>query len=77
VANFEEDIKDMETFRLNFKSSYSDGSTSEFRSILDYNKLVRLRNRFKYQTTDIERLIWYRREAIETAIFTEDLIKSK
>ena len=77
MAAFEESIKEMETFRLNFTSSLSDRMGREFSGILDYNKLVRLRNRFIYQTTDIVRLICFRREAIEIAIFTQDLINSK
>lgn len=67
----------MEPFRLKFTSSLSDRMGKEFSGILDYNKLVRLRNRFIYLTTDIVRLICFRREAIETAIFTQDLINSK
>lgn len=67
----------METFRLSFTSSVSDRMGREFSGVLDYNKLVRLRNRFIYQTTDVVRLICFRREAIETAIFTQDLISSE
>jgi hypothetical protein len=48
VSEFEGSIKDMEPFRLNFKSSASDRMGWEFSGVLDYNKLVRLRNRFIY-----------------------------
>ena len=48
VAQFEESIHEMETFRLNFTSSLSDRMGRVFSGILDYNKLVRLRNRFIY-----------------------------
>jgi hypothetical protein len=48
VREFEESIKEMETFRLSFTSSVSDRMGREFSGVLDYNKLVRLRNRFIY-----------------------------
>lgn len=45
--------------------------------MLDYNKLVRLRNRLIYQTTDVIRLISFRREAIHAAILTQDIISGQ
>ena len=48
VHEFEESIREMETFRLSFTSSLSDRMGREFSGVLDYNKLVRLRNRFIY-----------------------------
>jgi hypothetical protein len=48
VNEFEDSVKDMEPFRLNFTSSVSDRMGREFSGVLDYNKLVRLRNRFIY-----------------------------
>jgi len=77
VENFQNMIMDYETFRLSFKSSVSDNMSREFSGVLNYNKLVRLRNRFIYQTTDVIRLICFRREAIENAIFKQDLINSQ
>jgi len=77
VENFQNMIMDYETFRLSFKSSVSDNMSREFSGVLNYNKLVRLRNRFIYQTTDVVRLICFRREAIENAIFKQDLINSQ
>jgi hypothetical protein len=48
VENFQNMIMDYETFRLSFKSSVSDNMSREFSGVLNYNKLVRLRNRFIY-----------------------------
>jgi hypothetical protein len=48
VREFEDTIKELETFRMTFTSSLSDRMGREFSGVLDYNKLVRLRNRFKY-----------------------------
>lgn len=48
VENFQNMILEYETFRLVFKSSVSDNLGREFSGVLDYNKLVRLRNRFIY-----------------------------
>lgn len=70
-------IAEFEQFRITFKSSVSDSVGREFSGVLDYNKLVRLRNRFIYQTTDVVRLVCFRREAIENAIFSQDLVNSQ
>jgi LMBR1-like membrane protein len=70
VVDFQDMIAEFEQFRITFKSSVSDSVGREFSGVLDYNKLVRLRNRFIYQTTDVVRLICFRREAIENAIFS-------
>lgn len=70
MENFQSMIREYETFRIIFKASISDSMSREFSGVLDYNKLVRLRNRFIYQTTDVIRLISFRREAIENAIYT-------
>lgn len=48
----------------------------EFKGFIDYAKLVRLRNRFRYQSTDLLRLTSFRREAIEKAILMQDIIDS-
>lgn len=77
VVAFQEMIEQLEYFRLTFTASLSDRVGREFQGVLDYNKLVRLRNRFIYQTTDVVRLISFRREAIERAIFVQDVINSK
>lgn len=76
MESFKETIEKMDYFRLTFTPSIADKSGREFHGVLDYNKLVRLRNRLIYQTTDVIRLITFRREAIETAILTEDIINS-
>lgn len=44
--------------------------SKEFTGVLNYERLVRLRQRLKYLTTDIIRLLSFKREAIENAIFT-------
>jgi hypothetical protein len=74
VDQFNERIENLEYFRVSFTPSVSDKSGREFQGVLDYNKLVRLRNRLIYQTTDVIRLISFRREAIETAILLQDII---
>lgn len=74
VEAFNQERNNLEYFRLSFTPSHSDKSGREFNGVLDYNKLVRLRNRLIYQTTDVIRLISFRREAIETAILTQDII---
>ena len=48
--------------------------SKEFGGLLNYNKLVRLRNRLKFHMTDMIRLIHFKRETIETAIFQQDII---
>jgi len=48
----------------------------EFSGFIEYNRLVRFRNRFKYQSTDLLRLAASRRETIEKAIFMQDIIDS-
>lgn len=77
VDQFHERIENLEYFRVSFTPSVSDKSGREFQGVLDYNKLVRLRNRLIYQTTDVIRLISFRREAIETAILLQDIIDGK
>jgi hypothetical protein len=77
VENFHNQIESLDYFRLTFTPSLSDKSGREFQGVLDYNKLVRLRNRLIYQTTDVVRLISFRREAIETAILTQDLLNGQ
>jgi hypothetical protein len=49
----------------------------EFSGLIEYNRLVRLRNRFKYQSTDLLRYTAFRRETIEKAILLQDVIDSK
>ena len=77
VETFHKNMESLEYFRLNFTPSIADKAGKEFRGVLDYNKLVRLRNRLIYQTTDVIRLISFRREAIEIAILTDDILTSK
>ena len=48
VEQFHEQIENLDFFRLTFTPSLSDKSSREFAGVLDYNKLVRLRNRFIY-----------------------------
>jgi hypothetical protein len=48
----------------------------DFQGILDYNKLVRVRQRLKYYMEDILRLISFKKEAIENAIFAQEIIDS-
>lgn len=48
----------------------------EFKGFVDYNRLVRLRNRFKYQSTDLLRLTAFRKETIEKAILIQDVLDS-
>lgn len=67
----------LDYFRVSFTPSVSDKAGREFHGVLDYNKLVRLRNRFIYMTTDVIRLISFRREAIETAILTQDILNAR
>lgn len=61
VERFQSTIEQMDFFRLTFTPSISDKAGREFQGVLDYNKLVRLRNRLIYQTTDVIRLISFRR----------------
>ena len=68
VEQFHDAVSDISFFRLAFTPSVSDKAGREFRGVLDYNKLVRLRNRYIYSTTDVIRLLSFRREAIENAI---------
>jgi LMBR1-like membrane protein len=77
VDRFNEVIETLDYFRLTFTPSISDKAAREFHGVLDYNRLVRLRNRFIYQTTDVIRLISFRREAIETAILTQDILNGQ
>ena len=70
VEQFNERIERLNTFRIEFVSAVSDKQAREFNGVLDYKKLVKLRNRFMYMTTDVIRLISFRTEAIETAIYT-------
>lgn len=70
VENFNEQMVGVDYFRLSFTPSVSDKASREFNGVLDYDKLVRLRNRLIYYTTDVIRLISFRRESIETAILT-------
>jgi uncharacterized protein YeeX (DUF496 family) len=55
---------------LNYTPSIRQKVSKEFAGVLSYNKLVRLRNRLKFQMTDVVRLIYFKKEAIEVAIFT-------
>ena len=48
VELFHETIEQLDYFRLTFTPSISDKAGREFQGILDYNKLVRLRNRLIY-----------------------------
>jgi hypothetical protein len=41
----------------------------KYTGILKYDQLVKLRSKLKYHTNDVIRLIYFRREAIEKAIF--------
>jgi hypothetical protein len=51
--------------------------TKEYTGLLDYNKLVRIRSLLKYQCTDVIRLLSFKRETIEQAIFLQDILDSK
>lgn len=77
VDSFNLVMETLDFFRLTFTPSISDKATREFQGVLDYNKLVRLRNRFIYRTTEVVRLISFRREAIEAAILTEDILNGQ
>ena len=48
----------------------------EFSGLVEYNRLVHLRNRFKYLSTDLLRITASRRETIEKAILLQDVIDS-
>ncbi|CDW71976.1 UNKNOWN [Stylonychia lemnae] len=50
---------------------------SDFKGFIDYNKLVRYRNKFRQESTDLSRLTSFRGENIEKAILTQDIIDSK
>ncbi len=77
VENFHNIIEQMDYFRLTFTPSMSDRAGREFAGVLDYNKLVKLRNRLLLNTTDVIRLISFRRESIESAILTQDIVNSQ
>lgn len=49
---------------------------TEFKGFIDYGRLVRLRNRFRYHSTDLLRVASFRREAIEKAIIMQDILDS-
>ena len=76
VESFQEQVEQLDYFRLTFTPSVADKASREFHGVLDYNKLVRLRNRLIYQTTDVIRLISFRKESIESAILTQDIINA-
>lgn len=67
----------IEQFSLNYTPSISDCSSKEFKGELNYNKIVKLRNRFVFQSTELMRLIHFKKEAIQIAIFTTDIIEAK
>lgn len=77
VESFQEQVEQLDYFRLTFTPSVADKASREFHGVLDYNKLVRLRNRLIYQTTDVIRLISFRKESIESAILTQDIINAQ
>jgi hypothetical protein len=66
-----------EKFSLNYTPSISDCSSKEFKGLLDYNKIVKLRNRFIFSSTELMRLVHFKKEAIQISIFTADVIEGK
>jgi len=48
----------------------------KYSGVLKYDQLVKLRSKLKYFTNDVMRLIYFRREAIEKALFCQDVIDS-
>ena len=48
----------------------------KYSGLLKYDQLVKLRSKLKYFTNDVMRLIYFRREAIEKALFCQDVIDS-
>jgi hypothetical protein len=51
--------------------------SKKYRGQMDYESLVKLRQQIKSHTSDITRLISFKKETIEKAIFMEDVIDSK
>lgn len=50
---------------------------NDFKGFIDYNKLVKFRNKFRQESTDLSRLTSFRGENIEKAILTQDIIDSR
>eukprot|EP00347_Sterkiella_histriomuscorum_P011527 403372114 len=77
IEIFTQSMEDQNNLRIAYDPRNKLKLPKEFKGFIDYQRLVRLRNRFRYQSTDLLRIASFRRESIEKAILMQDIIDSQ
>ncbi len=68
IENFVKGIEE-EDLKISAHPQKKVNLDKKYSGIIKYDQLVKLRSKLKYHTNDVMRLIYFKREAIEKAIF--------